>query len=298
MAQDEFFKRLTGVKVYGAYTSVQPTNEYGFACVSFHPLARLSRKGSNLEGIETISAEFLDQRLTSIQLLYDNSVKWNSIDEFTTRVSEVLGLPDRWERTGYSTRRLTGEGFVISAELYSYQPRISVFTPQYAPVPAQSVPEKRSQIAPLMLMLAAGVVIGLLVTYIFLRPATSTSSQLSQNQPAVTPTNIPQTKTREAAVKPSPTKAPTPSASKHDIPRPRWFVMLGTFASYDRAGANARLEQMRSEGFRDAYIVDTNSYSNVTPDKLAVVLGPYSENEARRIGGQVRFITPTIKPGW
>jgi hypothetical protein len=76
------------------------------------------------------------------------------------------------------------------------------------------------------------------------------------------------------------------------------FDVLGTFTSDDKAGANARLEQVKSKGFRDAYIVDTNSYSNFTPNRLAVVLGPYSESEARRIGSQVRTLTPTIKPGW
>lgn len=172
-------------------------------------------------------------------------------------------------------------------------------SPQNNPASGQQVLAKRSQAAPLLLMLAAGVAIGLLLTYIFLRPATTTSSQLPENQPANTaPTNMPQTKTREAAVKPSPVKASTPvasSASSQDI---RWFVVVGTFAYSDRAGANARLEQMRSEGFRDAYIVDTNSYSNFTPDRLGVVMGPYSESEARRIGSQIRSLTPTIKPGW
>lgn len=172
-------------------------------------------------------------------------------------------------------------------------------SPQYTPPPIQQAPPKRSQLAPLLAMLAAGIIIGLLITYILLRPATSTSTQLTQNQPGSAPTlNTAQTKPREAVTKPSPARAPTPatgSATSQDI---RWFVVLGTFASDDRAGANAHLEQMKSEGFRDAYIVDTNSYSNFTPDRLAVVLGPYSESEARRVGAQVRSLTPTIKPGW
>lgn len=174
----------------------------------------------------------------------------------------------------------------------------TVFSPQYVSVPPQQAPAKSSQVAPLILMLAAGVVIGLLITYILLRPTISTPSQLTQNQPDNTPSNnLAQTRPREAVIKPSPAKASLPAASplSQDI---RWFVVLGTFASYDRVGANARLEQMKSEGFRDAYIVDTNNYSNFTPDRLAVVLGPFSESEARRVGSQVRSLTPTIKPGW
>lgn len=163
---------------------------------------------------------------------------------------------------------------------------------------ARTVVEKRSQIAPLILMLAAGVVIGLLATYIFLRPA-ATPSQSAQNQPTNSvPINTKQTKPREAATKPTPARSSTPSATNPAPQDIRWFVVLGTFAAYDKAGANERLERVKSEGFRDAYIVDTNSYSNFTPDRLAIVLGPYSESDARRIGSQVRSLTPTIKAGW
>jgi hypothetical protein len=195
----------------------------------------------------------------------------------------------------------SGKGYDSEATLVANLPPMLPTTVQ-SPPPAypssQTVVEKRTQMAPLILMLGAGVIIGLLITYIFLRP-TAAPSQLTRNQPANSASiNMTQTKPREtASIKPPPVRS-TPtvgSSAPQDI---RWFVVLGTFAASDRAGANERLERMRSEGFRDVYIVDTNNYSNFTPDRLAVVLGPYSESDARRIGSQVRSLNPTIKPGW
>lgn len=151
----------------------------------------------------------------------------------------------------------------------------------------------------LIIMLAAGVVIGLLIAFILLRPpATPMSSQPAQNQNSnIAVTNSAQVKPRETAT-PSPAKpsmASANSASSQDV---RWFVVLGTFQASDSASANERLEQMRAEGFKDAYIVDTNGYSNFTPHRLAVVLGPYTESDARSAGSRVRSLNPTIKPGW
>ncbi len=84
------------------------------------------------------------------------------------------------------------------------------------------------------------------------------------------------------------------NAAQQDV---RWFVIFGTFAALDREGANRKLESVKAQGF-DARIVDTNEYSNFTPNRLAVVMGPYSEPTAKHIGSQVRFLIPTVKPGW
>ena len=155
----------------------------------------------------------------------------------------------------------------------------------------------------LIIMLAAGVVIGLLIAFILLRPAATTTTSLqpaqNQNNSNISVTNNTQAKPRETATTPSPAAKPSTAAanstSSQDV---RWFVVLGTFQASDSAGANSRLEQMRAEGFKDAYIVDTNGYSNFTPDRLAVVLGPYTESGARSVGSRVRSLNPTIKPGW
>ena len=158
--------------------------------------------------------------------------------------------------------------------------------------PAHQETTRPTYLVVLVLMLAAGIIIGLLVAYILLRPTTAPANQDSA-QKATEPSPKPSIPARTAATKETPAQASKNGASQ-DI---RWFVILGTFPASDWDAANERLRNMQAEGF-NAYIVETNKYSNFTPDKLAVVMGPFSESQARREGSRVHTITPTIKPGW
>lgn len=54
-----------------------------------------------IEGLTLLHFEFLDKQLISIYLRYDNSVKWNSIDEFVLKVSETIGLSGTWTSAGH-----------------------------------------------------------------------------------------------------------------------------------------------------------------------------------------------------
>jgi hypothetical protein len=49
-----------------------------------------------LEGVESISFQFLDDRVSSVFFVYDNSTKWESGEKFATQVSSALGLKAHW----------------------------------------------------------------------------------------------------------------------------------------------------------------------------------------------------------
>jgi hypothetical protein len=55
-----------------------------------------------LKGVESISFEFLDDRVSSVLFVYDNSPRWESGEKFATQVSSALGLKVHWVnyRTG------------------------------------------------------------------------------------------------------------------------------------------------------------------------------------------------------
>ena len=99
-----------------------------------------------------------------------------------------------------------------------------------------------------------------------------------------------------AAATPSTTPRSTPSPLAN---APDWYVIIGTFALDERAGAEERASAARAEGFR-VRIVETNDYPNFTPNFLAVVIGPLDKAAADQQGTEVRAklsITPTIKRG-
>lgn len=50
-----------------------------------------------LKGVMTMVFDFVDGRVSYIGVLYDDSIKWNSLDQFTRQVSNTLGLPEQWQ---------------------------------------------------------------------------------------------------------------------------------------------------------------------------------------------------------
>jgi hypothetical protein len=79
-----------------------------------------SSKFPDLKGVRKIQLRFVDGRIAYVLVGYDDSFKWNGVDEFTQTVSKNLGLPVEWrvpldsDRVGRE-KELRCEGFLIAA---------------------------------------------------------------------------------------------------------------------------------------------------------------------------------------
>lgn len=51
---------------------------------------------SQAKGIAKMNLGFLDDRLVSIIIVYDEATTWESVDQFAAAVSKTLGIPLRW----------------------------------------------------------------------------------------------------------------------------------------------------------------------------------------------------------
>jgi hypothetical protein len=51
---------------------------------------------ATLNGVRTVSLDFLDGRLTSLWFGYDSTFKWTTVPDFVTGISQSLHLPDVW----------------------------------------------------------------------------------------------------------------------------------------------------------------------------------------------------------
>jgi hypothetical protein len=51
-----------------------------------------------IKGISRIYLEIIDNRLASIQVVYLNDVKWNSVDEFIKKTAQTMKLNGSWEK--------------------------------------------------------------------------------------------------------------------------------------------------------------------------------------------------------
>src|SRR5438128_6705789 len=51
-----------------------------------------------LKGVRRIELRFIDGRLSFALVAYDDSIKWNDIDDFVNTVAKSLNLPTEWQR--------------------------------------------------------------------------------------------------------------------------------------------------------------------------------------------------------
>jgi len=81
-----------------------------------------STKFPVLKGVRRIDFRFIDGRLSFVSVAYDDSIKWDNIDDFVSTVAKTLSLPNQWrtpgEAGGESTEKeLRCDAFVISANV-------------------------------------------------------------------------------------------------------------------------------------------------------------------------------------
>jgi hypothetical protein len=70
-------------------------NASGYAQVSISFMKGIGRPAF-LNGVMTMGFDFIDGRVSSIAVLYDDSIKWSSLEQFTQQVSSSLDLPAVW----------------------------------------------------------------------------------------------------------------------------------------------------------------------------------------------------------
>jgi hypothetical protein len=79
-----------------------------------------STKFPDLKGVRSIQLRFVDGRISYVLVGYDDSFKWNGVDEFAQTVSRNLALPGEWrvpldsDRVGRE-KEIRCEGFLIAA---------------------------------------------------------------------------------------------------------------------------------------------------------------------------------------
>jgi hypothetical protein len=70
---------------------------FGLTKTSINPDFDPKIDKASLEGVRTVSLDFLDGRLTSLWFGFDSTFKWTSVPDFTSGISQSLHLPDAWK---------------------------------------------------------------------------------------------------------------------------------------------------------------------------------------------------------
>jgi hypothetical protein len=93
MTASEVKARLPLIK-----SPVPDASGYAQVSLSFHKGAR---RPPFLNGVMKMVFDFIDGHVSYIGVLYDNSIKWRSLDQFTQQVSSSLEIPARWQSYSY-----------------------------------------------------------------------------------------------------------------------------------------------------------------------------------------------------
>ena len=95
-----FHLGMTTDQVRARATKIQlrPADEFGSTSLNLFPDYETGIDKKSFEGVRTISLEFLDGRVSSLWIGYDQSFKWQTPEEFVQGFTTALKLPDAWRQ--------------------------------------------------------------------------------------------------------------------------------------------------------------------------------------------------------
>jgi hypothetical protein len=100
-------------------------DEFGLAKTSFTPRLIPTLDKNTFPGVRTVSLEFLDGRVSSIWIGYDNSFKWQLLSDTVDGLSNELHLPGKWQTKGRE-KIMVCEDFGFAVSMIANSPSIRI----------------------------------------------------------------------------------------------------------------------------------------------------------------------------
>ena len=98
---------------------------FGVMKTSFNPHFDPRVDKTAFPDVRTISLDFLDDKLVTLWIGYEETFKWPKLDPFVTNFSKSLSVPAGWPVKG-NGRQLTCEGFSLFASMIGGGPAIRI----------------------------------------------------------------------------------------------------------------------------------------------------------------------------
>ncbi len=104
------------VKALVPQTSFGHTDDFGVSKTTINPFFDPTIDKTRFAGVRSISLDFLDERLTSIWIGFDETYRIQELSEFARSVSESLKLPNDWApyRTRGQQMRCSGFQLILT----------------------------------------------------------------------------------------------------------------------------------------------------------------------------------------
>ncbi len=116
---------LDQVKAHEPLVQFGRADEFGVIRTSINPHFDQRFDLQKYANVRTVSFDFLDGKLVTLWIGYEETFKWPMLDQFVTNFSKSINLPDTWpvKRSG---RELTCDGFSLFASIIARGPSIRV----------------------------------------------------------------------------------------------------------------------------------------------------------------------------
>ena len=101
------------------------TDDLGVSKTTINPYFDPSIDKTNFENVRSVSLDFLDGRVTSLWLGYEETFKWKTIDEFVKRITQALRLTGEWTAKGRG-QQLRCADFELSVSIIAGGPSLRI----------------------------------------------------------------------------------------------------------------------------------------------------------------------------
>ena len=101
------------------------TDDLGVSKTSINPDFDPRIDKTNFTDVRTVSLDFLDGRVTSLWIGFEDTFKWKSVDEFVKGISQVFGVPTEWRTKGRG-QQLRCADFELSVSVIAGGPSLRI----------------------------------------------------------------------------------------------------------------------------------------------------------------------------
>jgi hypothetical protein len=116
---------LEQVKTVVPSLEMGKADELGLSKTSFSPDFNPKVNKATFQGVRTISLDFLDDRLVSVWIGYNETFRLKTIDEIVRAVTQSLRLPNTWETKGRSQQLSCGD-FQLAVTMVAGSPTLRI----------------------------------------------------------------------------------------------------------------------------------------------------------------------------
>ena len=102
------------------------TDPFGVSKTSINPDFDPRIDKASLNGVRTVSLDFLDGRLTSLWFGYDGTFKWTTVPDFVKGISNSLHLPDAWRPWKIRGQQLSCADFQMTVIIVAEGPSFRI----------------------------------------------------------------------------------------------------------------------------------------------------------------------------